>query len=131
MSTMLQQMQPRSSGARIAVFIAMFAAGAMTLYFIDQLAPLVRNGFGEPSWILLASVRVLGVHVALLAAWRRIVYPQHRNWVTVGLVLYALGAMLSLAFDTGLNSPLRLHQAFMHVGMITLSIGLIRVRSDS
>lgn len=131
MNATLRSLQPRSVGGKLLVFVVGFLAAATLIAFVDQVAPLVRNGFGDASWIVLASLRVLGFQVVVLAMWRRIVYPQRRPWITIGLAAYAMGTGLGLAFDVGAEAPLRLHVAFIHLGMIAIALGLLRVRDGS
>ena len=130
-ATTLRFLEPRSVGGKLLVFVVGFLIAATVIAFFDNIAPLVRNGFGDASWVALASLRVLGFQVAALVAWRRLVYPQRRPMLTIGLAAYAIGVALGLAFDSGAESPLRLHTALVHSGMIVMCLGLLRVRDGS
>lgn len=130
MTSTIRRWMPHTIPARVSFLFFAAAVTAILLLLLDRVAPLVQTGFGDASWIALISLRVLGFQIVLIAAWRRFLCPQRRPFVTVGLFMYMIGTVLALAFDSGADSPLRLHVALIHLSVITLALGLLRVRSD-
>ena len=118
----------RTLGAKTVALVVVFVSSSILLLLAEMLSPLVRFGFGDASYLALISVRVIGAQMAGLAVWRRMMTPQRRPLITVGLMVYVLGVALSLLFDSALYTPLRLHVGLIHLGVAIASYDLLRVR---
>jgi hypothetical protein len=127
----LRELTPMSVTNRLWLFAFSVMVMGLLLWLVDRVIPVVTFDFGDRSWIVLQSLRVLGLQLTLLAAWRRIVRPQHSKLVTLGLVLYAAGVIPALTFDWGVATPLYLHALLFHSGVIAIATGLIAVKTEA